>query len=103
MSLPKIYSPIEPVSIAGETFELRCLTRADAARCQKMLEDGAPKDELEIFVIAAATETALDEVRTWYGDTPGYVVEELIEHISRISRLHEGASKSGGEGDRPGG
>lgn len=95
MSLPKIYVPLEPVEVAGERFELRVITRAEAARFQKMVAEEAPVDELEIAVIAAATDTPLEEVRDWYSKTPAWAVNELIEHIQRVSRLDEGAQKSG--------
>lgn len=95
MSLPKVYAAIETVEIAGETFEVRMLTRAEAARFQKMILADAPGDALEVSVIAAATDTPEDEVREWYGATPAYAVQELVVAIQRISRLDEGAQKSG--------
>lgn len=95
MSLPKVYSPIESVEIGGERFEVRVLTRAEAARFQKMVEDNAPKDVLEMAVIAAATDTPADETQVWYAATPAWAVEELIVHIKRISRFEEEAQKSG--------
>lgn len=94
MALPKVYNPHETIDVAGVLFDLRVITRAEAARFQKMQTD-APVDELEMAVIAAATDTPLDEVREWYASTPAWAVEELIGHIKRISRLDEGAQKSG--------
>lgn len=96
MSLPKVYAAMETVEVAGEQVTLRVLTRAEAARFQKMVQADAPGDELEIAVIAAATDTAVADTRDWYQATPAWVVEELIGHIQRISRLTEGAQKSGG-------
>jgi hypothetical protein len=95
MALPKVYAAIESVEVGGETFEVRVLTRAEAARFQKMITAGAPGDELEVAVIAAATDTPIEEVREWYGATPAWAVQELIDGIQRISRLDEGAQKSG--------
>lgn len=92
--LPKVYAGIEQVEIAGEKFEVKVLTRADAARFQKMTLAGAPGDELEVAVIATALDTPLEEVREWYGSTPAWAVEELLAAIQRISRLDEGAQKS---------
>jgi hypothetical protein len=95
VSLPKIYAAIETVEVAGETFELRVITRAEAARFQKMILADAPGDELEVAVIAAATDTPAEEAREWYGATPAWAVNELLEHIQRTSKLDEGAQKSG--------
>lgn len=94
MSLPKIYAAIETVEVAGQTFEVRMLTRAEAARFQKMMLADAPGDALEVAAIAAATDTPEEEVREWYGATPAYAVQELLDAIQRISRLGEGAQKS---------
>lgn len=96
MSLPKIYAPLETVTVGGETFELRVVTRAEQARFQKMINDKIPEDELEIAVIAVSTDTPTDEARAWYEATPAWAVQELIGHIQRVSRLDEGAQKSGG-------
>jgi len=103
MSLPKVHTDHETIDIGGAIFDVRVITRAEAARFQKMTESDAGKDELEIAVIAAATDTPPAEVREWYAATPGWAVEELMGHISRISRLGEGAQKSSGTGDSPGG
>jgi hypothetical protein len=103
VSLPKIHTTHETVDIAGSLFDVRVITRAEAARFSKMQDQDAPKDELEMAVISAATDTPLEEVRDWYGATPGWAVEELLGHVKRISRFTEEAQKSGGETDRPGG
>jgi hypothetical protein len=103
MALPKIHSPHQTVDIGGELFDIRVFTRAEAFRFQQMQEAGVGKDELEMAVIAAATDTPEDDTRAWYGVTDSWVVEELIGHIQRVSRLTEGAQKSGGTGDSAGG
>lgn len=103
MTLPKIHAPHETVDVSGSIFDVRVITRAEAARFHKMQEAEAPKDELEIAVIGAATDTPLDDVREWYAATPTWAVEELLGHIKRMSRLDEEAQKSGGESDSPGG
>jgi len=95
VSLPKVPSNHETVEVGGAFFDLRAITRAEAARFQKMTEADVAKDELEIEVIAAATDTPLGEVRDWYAATDGWAVEELIVHIKRISLFEEGAQKSG--------
>jgi len=95
VTLPKIQTTIETVDVGGELFDVRCLTRAEAARMQKMQAADAAKDEMEITAVAMATDTPLDEVRDWYRATPGWAVEELLGHILRISRVDDGAQKSG--------
>lgn len=95
MSLPKILGEAETVSVAGAAFDLRVLTRAEAARVQKMVAAKADASELEITVIGLATDTPTDEVRDWYAQTPTWAVEELMGHITRLSRLDEEAQKSG--------
>lgn len=102
MSLPKIHTDHETVDVAGALFDLRVITRAEAARFHKLVEADADKDELEIAVIAAATDTPPAEVSDWYASTPGWAVEELMGHITRVSRLDEGAQKRGGTGHSPG-
>jgi hypothetical protein len=94
LTLPKVYSPIEPVEIGGVTFEVRSLTRAEQFQMQKMVEQKAPADESEIAMIAYATDTSIEEVREWYGKTPGWAINELIAVILKVSRLDEGAQKS---------
>lgn len=103
MSLPKIRTAIESVEIGGERFELRVVTRAEQARFQRMIAADVAPAELEIAVIAAAADTPVDEVRDWYETAPAWAVQELVEHIQRVSRLDEGAQKSSGTGDSPGG
>lgn len=103
MTLPKIPTHHETVDVAGELVDVRVITRAEAARFQKQQEDGVSRAELEKAVIAAATDTPLIDVDDWYQKTPGWAVEELIGHIKRVSRFEEGAQKSGGESDSPGG
>lgn len=95
MTLPKIAAHTEMVDVEGEIFGIRVFTRAEAARFHKMQEDDVSKAELEIAVIAAATDTPLEDTRDWYGKTPTYAVEELIGHIQRVSRLTGEAQKSG--------
>lgn len=97
MTLPKIYTPTETVDVAGQLFEVRVVTRAEQFRFQQLLEADAPKDELEITVISVATDTPTEEAREWYGQTPGWAVQELLEAITRISRLDDpgAAQKSG--------
>ena len=103
MSLPKIRLDHETVDVAGELVDVSVLSRADAARFQKMVEDDVPKADLEIAVIAASLGVSEDETTEWYAATPAWAVEELMGHISRISRLDEGARKSSPPGDSPGG
>lgn len=103
MSLPKIPPPRSTVEVNGELVEIRGLTRAEAARCQKMVEQGAAWADLEIAVVGYGTDTPTDDVAAWYEATDGHAVEALVDAIKTLSRLDEGASKSGGAGDSPGG
>lgn len=95
MSLPKVHSAHETIDVGGALFDVRMLTRAEAARFQKMVADDVAAERLEIAVVAAATDTPEPEVTEWYGSTPSWAVEELLGHIKRMSRLdEEGAQKS---------
>lgn len=95
MTLPKVSTSFETVDVAGSLFDIRCLTRAESARMQKLVAADTDPAELEIECIAAATDTPVDETREWYAATPAWVVAELIDHIQRISRLSGEAQKSG--------
>lgn len=96
MTLPKIHAPHETVDVAGSLFDIRVITRAEAARFHQMQTADVAKDALEVAVIAAATDTPPAEVEEWYGATPTWAVEELLGHIKRMSRLDaEEAQKSG--------
>lgn len=95
MTLPKVATTFESVDVAGAIFDVRCLTRAESARLQKLVAADTDAAELEIECIAAATDTPVDEARDWYAATPAWAVEELINHIQRISRLSGEAQKSG--------
>lgn len=96
MSLPKVL-PAHPeiVDVGGQIFEVRGLTRGQAARFKQMVDEKAPLSEIEILVLSYATDTPIDEVREWYEKVEQWVVEELSAHIRRVSRLDEGAQKSG--------
>lgn len=103
MSLPKFHAPRDTVQIEDELIEIRGLTRAEAARCQRLAEETKNWAELEIAVIAAGTDSTVDETRDWYGTVPSHVAEDLFNAIRVLSRIEEGASKSGGESDSAGG
>lgn len=103
MSLPKIPAAREAVDVDGTFIEIRSLTRAEAMRFARMTDDGARGADLEIPVLAAATDTDPDETRAWYENTPTHVIDVVLEAIKRLSRLDEGAQKSGAESDSPGG
>lgn len=93
MTLGKIPNDHKTVDVGGAVFDIRGVTRAESARFQLMAE--GPPEELEVAVIAAATDTPIDEVREWYSATPTWAVEELLQHVKTLSRLDEGAQKSG--------
>ena len=95
MTLSKILPEHRTVKIEGQEFDIRALTRAEAARFQKIVRDGAGLAELEIAILAAGTDTPLDEATAWYETTPSHAVDQMIDAIKEISRLTEGAQKSG--------
>lgn len=95
MSLPKFPARRETVEIDGEFIAIRSLTRHEQAQFQKMVAAGVEWDELEMAVIAAGTETELEEVRDWYRATPGDVAERLSTAIRVLSGLDGEAQKSG--------
>lgn len=104
MALGKVATSHETISVAGTLFDIRVITRAEAATFARMQrEHPEAQDELEIAVIAAATDTPVEETREWYAATPGFAVEELLVAIKRLSRLTEEAQKSSGTSDSPGG
>lgn len=102
MSLPKIAPAREGVDVGGTIIEIRSLTRAEAMRFARMTEEGARGADMEIPVLAAATDTDPDETRAWYERTDQWVVDELLDAIKRLSKLDEGAQKSGAESDSSG-
>lgn len=95
MTLPKVPAQFETVEVGGAMFDLRAVKGAEAFRFHKMQEGNAPRDDLEKAIIAASTDTPPAEVADWYETTDRWAIEELIVHIKRISRLDEGAQKSG--------
>ena len=95
MTLPKILTEHATVTIAGQDFDIRSLTRAEAAKLQKMVADGKQGSDLEIEMIAAGTDTPRDEVRAWYEATPSKAVDQLVTAIRDLSRVDDDAQKSG--------
>lgn len=94
MSLPKFPLPRETVEVDGEFLQIRGLTRAEAARFQKMVEAEVPWDKLEAAVIAAGCEVTVEEAEEWCAATSSHVVVAVTDAIKRLSRLEEGAEKS---------
>jgi hypothetical protein len=95
VTLPKILTPHETVVVEGVEVDVRSLTRAEASRFQKMVRDGASMADLEIAMLAAGTDTPVDEVKAWYEVTPSTAVDQIIGAIRDVTRLEEGAQKSG--------
>lgn len=95
MSLQRIPTSYETVTIEGAEFKIRPITRAEAARCQKLVGEGTDVAELEVLVLSYATDTDETEVRDWYASTPSGAVDELLNAIRDLSKLDEGAQKSG--------
>jgi hypothetical protein len=96
MTLPKILARHDTVTIADQEIDIRTITRAEAAKLQKMAQDGAAGGDLEIQMIAFGTDTDPAEVKEWYAATPTLAVEELLDAIKQLSRFgDEEAQKSG--------
>lgn len=100
MTLPKILAIHKTITVEGEDLDIRGLTRAEAARFNKMVGDGKPLRDLEIAVLVAGTDTDPGEVADWYEVTPTHAVEEVLAAIKDLSRLDEAAQKK--SGDSPG-
>jgi len=82
------------VDVAGTKIEVRSLSRAEQLKLTQYEND---LDTAETVMIAMTTGFSEDEVRTWREETPGDVVNDLIEQIARISGVNRGTAKSGGE------
>lgn len=94
MSLPKFPLPRETIEIEGQFIQVRGLTRAEAARFQRMVEAGVTWDKLEAAVVAAGTEISVEDAEEWTAATGSHVVVAVADAIKRLSRLDEGAEKS---------
>lgn len=91
MGLPHVPLPTDVVEVGGVEIKVRGLTRAEAAKVQKL---GGDLAEVEIFMIAAATDTSEDDVRAWLAEVPAGAVDVLTTTIVDLSGLGEGAQKS---------
>lgn len=95
MTLPKILAAHETIEVDGAEVDIRALSRAEAARFHKMVADGKTMADLEIAVLAAGTDTPIDEAKSWYENTPSSAVDQVLTAIKNLSRLDEEAQKSG--------
>lgn len=93
MALPSIPLPTSSIKIDGYEFEIRGLTRSESLRIGRLIEAG-DKEAAENFGVACGTNTPEDETRQWRNSVPSGVVQELINEISKLSGLFEGADKS---------
>ena len=103
MSLPKFPARRSTIDIDGSFIEIRSLTRGEQAHLQQIVEAGRHWSDLEKEVIAYGTDTPLADVEEWYQATPGDICERISDAIRELSKLAEGAQKSSGTGDSPGG
>lgn len=94
--LPKV-GPLEhrTVTIAGADYDIREITRGEAAQIGALIQKDAPPAEWEKLAIAFGTDTPLGEVAEWYDSTPANIAGQLVDAIQRLSHLDEGAQKSG--------
>lgn len=83
--LPSVPLPTGEVVIEGQTFRLRGLSRAETVSMAGLnLDDVA---EMETRLLALATDTSLDEVKTWYATAPAAAVMPLVEKALALSGL----------------
>ena len=94
MSLPKVSGPTTTVSVDGHLITVRGLTRGENAQVSRFI-DQKQIEEAEIFILGRGTDTADDEAAGWYRDTPNADVEKVLNAIGDLTRLTEGAAKSG--------
>lgn len=89
MGLPVISSGTAEIEIDGQTVTLRSLTRGEVLAIGEF-EDDLP--EVEARMLAYATDTPLEDAKSWYASVPQWAVGPLIEKIAELS---------GVETDRP--
>ena len=95
MGLPTVSLPRETVSLPdGQTIEIRALSRAEVFRLGEHADDPV---EGEIVALAHATDTPVEEVRSWYEGAPYPIVQALATAIRRLSGTDEDAGKESSE------
>jgi hypothetical protein len=95
VALPKVGIPTNIVLLPDAAqVKVRGLTRGENAKVSQLIEDKLIKDA-EVFILAAATDTSEADAADWYDNTPSAVVEMVLNEIGALTRLDEGATKSG--------
>lgn len=84
MALPTVALPTGTVEIDGDTVPVRGLSRGEAMAMAKNVEDAA---ESEIALISHGLDTALADVREWYGGAPSHVVQKIVAKVMELSGL----------------
>jgi hypothetical protein len=97
--------PSEPlargvVAIGDTKVEYRALSRSEVLELAKF--EGDPNGG-ETHVVACGAEVTPEEAAEWRNTTAPETVGVLVDAILELSKLTEGAQKSNGTGDSPGG
>lgn len=97
--------PSEPlarssVAIGDTKVEFRALSRSEVMALAAF--EGDPNGG-ETHVLACGAEVSVEEAQEWRAATSPETVGILVDAILELSKLTEGAQKSGGTGDSPGG
>jgi hypothetical protein len=94
MSLPKLSIPTGTVTVEGQTLQVRGLTRGENAYISTLI-DAQRIEDAEVYILSKGTDTELGECEEWYANTSNRVVEAVLNEIGALTRLSEGATKSG--------
>jgi hypothetical protein len=97
MALPKVAMPTATVDVDGQAVHVRGLTRGENAEVSRLI-DQKNIEAAEIFCLTKGTDTPADDAADWYADTNNADVERVLNAIGDLTRLDEGASKSGEAG-----
>lgn len=102
MGLPQIPIESKVVEVHGAEFKIRALTAAEWDHCLNLHKQGKTRDA-RARLIAHATDTTVDEVRDWFEQVPGGVLEDLAYQIELITGVGPDAQFRGGTGPGSGG
>jgi hypothetical protein len=84
MALPSIALPTKKVKVAGQTIEIRALSRSEAMRLAEFQKD---PDEGETFIVSCACGVSMDEAREWRQNSPAKDVGTVVDSILVLSGL----------------
>lgn len=84
------------------TVRVRGLTRAEALGLQTIKDDPGALEQRIILLGLVEPALSADDVDAWYGSAPAGLTDLIVDAVSRLSGLGEGAAKSGVPGIRSG-